>query len=117
MCSRRLSSAKSRAARATCPPDQGLIRRPRASPRRSSSIRNRKLNARGAPALSMVRTQTLRRLLRPHLFLTFRTVGGLIESDEFERLHPEQTRKSLTARLEPLGFLVTLAPKPLIESS
>jgi transposase len=38
-------------------------------------------------------------------------------ADYFDRLHPERTRNRLTARLERLGFLVTLAPKPFPESS
>jgi transposase len=44
---------------------------------------------------------------------TYREQGA----DYFDRLHPERTKKRLAARLERLGFLVTLAPKPLPESS
>jgi transposase len=44
---------------------------------------------------------------------TYREQGA----DYFDRLHPERTRNRLTARLERLGFLVTLASKPFPESS
>ena len=38
-------------------------------------------------------------------------------ADYFDRLHPDRTKNRLTAGLERLGFLVTLAPKPLTQSS
>ena len=38
-------------------------------------------------------------------------------ADYFDRLHPERTRNRLTARLEKLGFLVTLQPRLLPETS
>jgi transposase len=37
--------------------------------------------------------------------------------DYFDRLHPDRTRNRLMARLERLGFVVRLEPKPLPESS
>jgi hypothetical protein len=53
------------------------------------------------------------------VYLMIRTGAEYREqgADYFDRLHPERTKNKLTARLERLGFFVSLEPKISPQSS